>query len=142
VETVYNVEVEEDHTYFVGELGWGFAVWAHNAPYDVGKAKDLRKLSGAGNQVHHAPGARSAESLIGDFKRANKVGNEAAIELPRLEHEAVTEAQRTMGASASARDLLAQEIRALRNNTEAPNSALKKLIQLSKDLHFWDYRKL
>jgi hypothetical protein len=30
VETVYNVEVEDDHTYFVGEAVWGFAVWAHN----------------------------------------------------------------------------------------------------------------
>ncbi|MEO6811213.1 MAG: polymorphic toxin-type HINT domain-containing protein, partial [Isosphaeraceae bacterium] len=27
---VYNLEVEEDHTYFVGGQGWGFAVWAHN----------------------------------------------------------------------------------------------------------------
>ncbi len=27
---VYNVEVEEYHTYFVGSTVWGFAVWAHN----------------------------------------------------------------------------------------------------------------
>jgi hypothetical protein len=32
VEEVYNVEVEEGHTYFVGDGPmWGFAVWAHNA---------------------------------------------------------------------------------------------------------------
>ena len=30
VETVYNIEVEDDHTYFVGADGWGFSVWAHN----------------------------------------------------------------------------------------------------------------
>ncbi len=28
---VYNVQVEEYHTYFVGGVGWGFSVWAHNA---------------------------------------------------------------------------------------------------------------
>ena len=28
VETVYNLEVEDDHTYFVGSDEWGFAVWA------------------------------------------------------------------------------------------------------------------
>jgi hypothetical protein len=28
---VYNVEIEQDHTYFVGEVGWGFSVWSHNA---------------------------------------------------------------------------------------------------------------
>lgn len=34
-EVVYNLEVEEDHTYFVGGDDWGFAVWAHNARYEV-----------------------------------------------------------------------------------------------------------
>jgi hypothetical protein len=29
--TVYNLNIEEDHTYFVGSLGWGFSLWAHNA---------------------------------------------------------------------------------------------------------------
>jgi hypothetical protein len=28
---VYNLEVEEYHTYFVGSEEWGFSVWAHNA---------------------------------------------------------------------------------------------------------------
>jgi RHS repeat-associated protein len=27
---VYNLEVAEDHTYFVGAEAWGFSVWAHN----------------------------------------------------------------------------------------------------------------
>jgi Pretoxin HINT domain len=31
VATVYNLEIEGDHTYFVGGLGWGSSVWAHNA---------------------------------------------------------------------------------------------------------------
>jgi hypothetical protein len=30
-ETVYNLRVADYHTYFVGEVEWGFAVWAHNA---------------------------------------------------------------------------------------------------------------
>jgi len=30
-ERVYNVEVEDDHTYFVGNDDWGFGVWVHNA---------------------------------------------------------------------------------------------------------------
>ena len=34
IETVYNLHVAECHTYFVGGLAWGFAVWAHNA-YDA-----------------------------------------------------------------------------------------------------------
>lgn len=31
VATVYNLEVDADHTYFVGCPEWGFSVWAHNA---------------------------------------------------------------------------------------------------------------
>ncbi|HXG10157.1 MAG TPA: polymorphic toxin-type HINT domain-containing protein [Gemmataceae bacterium] len=30
-ETVYNLEVEEYHTYFVGAADWGWSVWAHNS---------------------------------------------------------------------------------------------------------------
>jgi hypothetical protein len=30
-EIVYNMRVGGSHTYFVGDDGWGFAVWAHNA---------------------------------------------------------------------------------------------------------------
>jgi hypothetical protein len=33
-ETVYNVKVADNHTYFVGGEDWGFAVWAHNATCD------------------------------------------------------------------------------------------------------------
>jgi hypothetical protein len=30
-EPVYNIEVEEDHTYFVGDpVTWGFSLWTHN----------------------------------------------------------------------------------------------------------------
>ncbi|MDX1963550.1 MAG: polymorphic toxin-type HINT domain-containing protein [Pirellulales bacterium] len=29
--TVYNLRVADYHTYFVGELDWGWSVWAHNA---------------------------------------------------------------------------------------------------------------
>lgn len=32
---VYNMRVEEYHTYFVGDTHWGFSVWAHNANYRV-----------------------------------------------------------------------------------------------------------
>jgi hypothetical protein len=62
--------------------------------------------------------------------------------LPIEEHEAVSAAQRARTAAASARDLLADEIRILRENTNAPNSALKDLIRLNKERHPWDYLQL
>jgi hypothetical protein len=35
-ETVYNLRVEDYHTYFVGAQNWGFGVWAHNAGFEYG----------------------------------------------------------------------------------------------------------
>jgi len=34
IELVYNFEVENDHTYFVGKDEWGFDVWVRNAKYN------------------------------------------------------------------------------------------------------------
>ncbi|MHC5539237.1 RHS repeat-associated core domain-containing protein [Singulisphaera rosea] len=33
--TVYNFEVEEYHTYFVGRESWGFSAWSHNDPLNI-----------------------------------------------------------------------------------------------------------
>jgi hypothetical protein len=55
IELVYNFEVEDDHTYFVGKEAWGFDVWVHNAAYvdkaienyeaTVGPARSKGKIS-------------------------------------------------------------------------------------------------
>jgi hypothetical protein len=58
VTTVYNFEVEEYHTYFVGREDWGFSVWVHNGkPYN-GDTRDTRR----GKDVHGkiAQGRRDA----------------------------------------------------------------------------------
>ena len=164
-EPVYNLEVDVEHVYYVSSSG----VLAHNAGpsdplclgekpsegpkepeapsrssslYEVGRAKDLRKNPVSGTQVNHAPRSRQAESLLGDFNPRNKVGNEAAIRLPNEEHIAVSAAQGRRTAPASARHLLADELGILRQHTNAPNSALRRLIDLSKKLHPWDYLPL
>jgi hypothetical protein len=118
----------------------------YNAPsgqlYDVGLANDLRRSTIAGTEIHHVPQSRQAESLVGDFNIRNRVGNEPAIRLSWTEHQAVNAAQRLRTAPASARDLLADEIRILRNNTNASNTQLQQLIKLNKHLHRYDYLPL
>lgn len=110
--------------------------------YDVGLAKDLRKHPAPYTQVHHAPQSRKADTLLGDFNLKNHVGNEPAIRLSLGEHVAVSQAQSLSPVAASARELLAQEIRILRNVTEAPNEALRELIELNKRLHQSDFLPL
>jgi hypothetical protein len=110
--------------------------------YDVGAATQLRKCPLPWTEVHHVPQSREAVSLVGDFNEINREGREPAIRLLKSEHIAVSNAQRLRTAPASARDLLAEEIRILRNNTGAPNSALQELIDLNRDLHRYDYLPL
>jgi len=76
--TVYNAEVEEYHTYFVGAREWGFSIWAHNnnpcwqAVTKGWTYTQLRKLTaGLGSkfvQVHHLIEKRFA-SLFGQKAR-------------------------------------------------------------------------
>jgi Pretoxin HINT domain len=49
VVTVYNVSVEDYHTYFVGHEAWGFAVWVHNADYFVVPEGSRFRLASEGN---------------------------------------------------------------------------------------------
>ena len=72
----------------------------------------------------------------------NKAGNEPAICVSREEHDLITQAQRTRTAPASARDLLADDIRMLRKHTNAPRQKMKDLIELNNKLHESDYNAL
>jgi hypothetical protein len=57
-ETVYNFEVQGDHTYFVGDpITWAFSLWAHNYPAPAGAATQSAK------KLVHYGSPRSAEEL-------------------------------------------------------------------------------
>jgi len=61
-ETVYNCRVAEWHTYFVGDEGWAFDVWAHNARCSIAdvqlaapslKPGQARYVAGLFNKGHY-----------------------------------------------------------------------------------------
>jgi hypothetical protein len=106
VETVYNLEVEDDHTYFVGAHDWGFAVWAHNTVYSDAAAlraqiADLLEQPGMrevrptpGTQEHH-PFFRMFRDALDRSGRFNvrtitgRMHPQDLQELDLLEHEAL-----------------------------------------------------
>ena len=64
VETVYNLSIDEDHTYFVGSSDWGWSLWSHNRgctpshqlnQSPKGARSSLRNSTGrqADHQAHH-----------------------------------------------------------------------------------------
>jgi hypothetical protein len=84
---VFNVEIAEHHTYFVGNDEWGFALWAHNEclPYN-----QLRKLTkGSSQQAHHLVEKRFA-GLFGQ-----KQGQMLSVPLSPQQHQVFTNAWRT-----------------------------------------------
>jgi hypothetical protein len=93
VETVYNMEVEGDHTYFVGEAAWGFAVWAHNVVRYSGPAGEAFEGGGyhrmrlpKSPQHHTFPQSRSLRAW---FEERGIDVHDYAVNLERAPHEAI-----------------------------------------------------
>jgi hypothetical protein len=72
-ETVYNLEVEDCHTYFAGDpVTWGWCLWAHNAG-----CRPVAGRAAHGDQWHNAEGVRRALALEAKHGRGNVFWNQA-----------------------------------------------------------------
>jgi len=100
-------------------------------PYEVGRASDLRARSrvGDGLDIHHVGQARPLGQVVPGYSRTTA----PAIALPRAEHTAIPAMRGPY--TGSARDQLARDVRALRNHTNAPNSAIREVIELNKQMY-------
>jgi hypothetical protein len=99
-------------------------------PYETGPYNDLsRRSSGDGLDIHHAPQAHPASQVVPGYNTYTA----PTIALPHAEHIAIPTIRGPYGGSP--RDLLARDIRNLRNYTNAPNSALLDLIRLARQTY-------
>ncbi len=114
--------------------------------YEVDLAKNLRlnTLHGVPTDTiaEHGPQTKWARALVPGHKAVNHAGWEPAIRVTAAEADAITAAELLTKVPAGARDALALKINLLRNLTNAPNSSLRQLIQLNKQLHPTDYLPL
>jgi hypothetical protein len=98
-------------------------------PYEVGGYTDLAKRSrGDGMEIHHAPQTHPALQVIDGYIRANA----PSIALPRDEHKDIPNLKGEF--TGTARDLLAKDVRNLRDYTQASNTQIQKLINKTKDM--------
>jgi RHS repeat-associated protein len=109
------------------------SVSAHSAAKGVGKyevgtydALKSRSVAGDGLDIHHAMQKNPAGQVVGGYNP----GNGPSIAIPRGEHSGIPTVKGEY--TGTARELLAKDIRDLRNNTNAPNSSLRELIDLNK----------
>lgn len=105
--------------------------------YEVGTAKELSKVSVKdGLDIHHVPQSQPASQVIKEYDKSTA----PAIALPKAEHKAIPVLKGTKTAG-NARQQLAKDIKDLRNNTNAPNSSLQKLIDLNKKTYPEAFKK-
>jgi hypothetical protein len=98
--------------------------------------------NGTGTIAEHSPQTKWARDLIPGHSSTNNYGLEPAIRVSTTEAAAITAAELLTPVPASARSALAIKIQILRRHTNAPNSALRRLIQLNKEKHWYDYLPL
>lgn len=80
--TVYNFEVEDYHTYYVGTDG----VLVHNACGDTGTYNALRKSNkGSGNEVHHI-----VEKRFLKYTNSSSAGQMQSVALTKAQHRTYT----------------------------------------------------
>jgi hypothetical protein len=82
VVTVYNLEVDGDHTYFVGDDVWGFDVWVHNANRyrgTVAGGAAPREGRGIPKKGPHRPRWGNAPETGGLKGHAQKHGGEEGV---------------------------------------------------------------
>ena len=130
---VYNLRVEDDHSYFVGTLHGGTCV--HNAdypvttPFEVGTYKDLfTRAKDQRLEIHHLPQQKPA----GDFIPGYDPDQGVAIALPRMMHRQLPGAtSRLRGSYAGIsthgqRLIISRQLRDLKN-ANVPKDALRQL---------------
>ncbi len=102
-ETVYNFRIAEWHTYFVGEISWGWALWAHNAQYPPGTVAQEAEIQpnkhskGTGNYLTHDEAVahvRNGGDVLAKSKEvARQIARDATGNTP-VEHTRVPPNQR------------------------------------------------
>ncbi|WP_064792213.1 RHS repeat domain-containing protein [Shewanella woodyi] len=98
--------------------------------YEVGNFNDLKNRSVTGDEldIHHAMQKQTAGKVVPDYDPKNA----PSIVVPKVEHQQIPTMKGDY--SGSARELLAKDIRDLRNYTNAPLSSIKELIKLNKEM--------
>jgi hypothetical protein len=104
--------------------------------YETGTYNQLARNRVKDTVIHHVPSRLRGKELVPTYPSDRMAGPSPAIRLPGEEAAAVDRAAtlRTQIPD-SARQEVAWQIRDLRNNTNAPNSALQDLINLIKTLY-------
>ncbi|WP_276526767.1 RHS repeat-associated core domain-containing protein, partial [Lonsdalea britannica] len=121
------------YQYAPNPLTWidplGLSKCSPTEKYEVGTFDDLQRRSKVGDKldIHHVTQKHPAGQIITGYDPKTA----PSMAVPRTEHKRIPTIKGPF--TGTARDLLAKDIRDLRNYTNAPPSAIKDLIRLNKE---------
>lgn len=107
------------------------------AKYEVGPYDDLKRRSVPGDEldIHHAMQKKPAAQVVAGYDPQTA----PSIAVPADEHAQIPTLKGPY--AGTARDLLAKDIRDLRQNTSASNKCLRQLIALNKEMYPGAFKK-
>lgn len=128
--TVYNFNVDEYHTYYVGER----MVLVHNAKYDVGKYNELSKEDGM--DKHHVP----QKALMKKFDPNYDPAKGPSIKVPKVGHTIKGPKgilSRSMKGISSPGELIMRDIAELKRvYPDIPQSSIDSLLNMFKEMGY------
>ena len=106
--------------------------------YEVSTYNDLKNRSVSGDEldIHHAMQKHPAGQVVPGYDPKTA----PSIAIPKVEHQEIPTMKGPY--TGSARDLLAKDIKDLREYTNAPASSIKELIKLNKEMFPDAFKKL
>jgi hypothetical protein len=119
---VYNIRVEEYHTYFIGGASWGFSLWVHNAgkaylEKAAEEAFEKAAAKAAAKEAADAPVKPGQSGTYGDLKKQKKTHGES--ESLDMDHRPSYASQKKALEDQLGRKLTDAEAKALKNDTPA-----------------------
>jgi len=114
---------------------FGLSVAYEVDTYDNLKAKDVVKDKLG---THHLPQKALAKTTVSGYPHTANAGAAPAIRLPDAEHATITKLQsqnKVIRSQMNAHQLLHDDIKMLQTNTNAPQSAVNKLINMNETMY-------
>ena len=128
--SVYNFQVEDFHTYFVGDCG----VWVHNAKYDVGKYNKMPNEPGM--DKHHVPQKAVMKKLDPNYNPATG----PSIQVPKEGHTIKGPrgiVSRSAKGISSPSELIMRDISELKRvYPDIPEASINELINMFKGMGY------
>jgi RHS repeat-associated protein len=131
VQTMYNLEVAQDHTFVVGVGMWVVHNCSPVSPGDAGAYKDLKGVTGDGLTPHHMPQGSLAQHFGFEYREGGSIVMDDATHRDTYNYAGLANGTKRdiISGGYTFRQALAESIRDYRSLVPNSNSSVRQLIE-------------